>query len=252
MGALTSGKLLSIEGLSLSLGGRAILRDIKLGLDSGEAVGLVGESGSGKSTLLRAIIGLVSHWDGEISILGETVRGEQRPKWLRRAVQMVFQDPYGSLHPRHSVERILTEPVRLAGEVPEPSHVLAALHDVGLRSEHLRRLPHQLSGGQRQRVAIARALIVNPRLLLLDEPTSALDVSVQAEILNLLWRLRKERNLAWLLVSHNLAVTAHMCDRIHIMANGRIVEALSHADLKAGRARTEPGKTLIGAALHWK
>ena len=146
---------------------------------------------------------------------------------------MVFQDPYGSLHPKRTVDATLAEPLAIHGIAGRDARVLKALADVGLDPRFRFRYPHQLSGGQRQRVAIARALMLEPEILLLDEPTSALDASVQAEVLNLLARLRAERGLTYLMVSHNLAVIDHMCDRLLVMRNGSAVEALDRAALAA-------------------
>jgi peptide/nickel transport system ATP-binding protein len=150
---------------------------------------------------------------------------------------MVFQDPYASLHPRHTVDRALAEPLRIHGIGEREPRILRALREVGLGPEHRFRYPHQLSGGQRQRVAIARALILEPGVLLLDEPSSSLDVSVQAEILNLLQRLRRERSLTYVLVSHNLAVVAHLCSRVAVMNAGRFLEELDVATLRARRTQ---------------
>jgi peptide/nickel transport system ATP-binding protein len=147
---------------------------------------------------------------------------------------MIFQDPYGSLHPRHTVDRTLAEPVRIHGLGDVAGRVERGLRAVGLGPSFRYRFPHQLSGGQRQRVAIARALMLEPKVLLLDEPTSSLDVSVQAEILNLLATLRAERGLTYLFVSHNLAVIAHMCSELAIMKQGRIVERVPAAALRSG------------------
>jgi peptide/nickel transport system ATP-binding protein len=198
--------------------------------------------------VLRTVTGLVPQWSGHVSLFGAAVSGARRPPGFRRAVQMVFQDPYGSLHPRHTVERIVAEPLAIAGLPRGRDVIVAALADVGLGAEHLTRFPNQLSGGQRQRVAIARALVLKPKVLLLDEPTSALDVSVQAEILNLLKRLGREPQLSLLLVSHNLAVTAHMCERVIVMAEGRIVEVLGRDDLNRRSAQSGEARALIKAA----
>jgi len=208
------------------------VRGVRFHVDEGESYGLVGESGSGKSTVLRVLSGLLRNWTGEVRIAGRPQQ-PKRDRAFHKLVQMVFQDPYGSLHPRQTVDRTLAEPVAIHGLGDTDRRIAAALSDVGLDATFRFRYPHQLSGGQRQRVAIARALILEPRILLLDEPTSALDVSVQAEILNLLTRLRRERNLTFLLVSHNLAVVAHMCDRLSVMREGVIVEELTAARLRA-------------------
>lgn len=210
------------------------VRGLSFQVQEGEAFGLVGESGSGKSTVLRAICGLTGHWRGSIRIAGEVQGDTRKPAFFRR-VQMIFQDPYGALHPRHTVDRILSEPVAIQRLGNTDKRVLSALDAVGLSRSLRFRYPHQLSGGQRQRVAIARALILEPQVLLLDEPTSALDVSVQAEVLNLLVRLRQERKLTYLLVSHNLAVVTYLCDRLLVIKQGSAVENLSIATLVAGK-----------------
>jgi peptide/nickel transport system ATP-binding protein len=200
---------------------------------AGAAFGLVGESGSGKTTVLRVLAGLIAPSGGSVLLAGKPV-GAQRPRADRRRVQMVFQDPYGSLHPRHVVDSILAEPAEIQGLDAIDQRVARVLAEVGLGPEHRFRYPHQLSGGQRQRVAIARALILEPSILLLDEPTSALDVSVQAEILNLLNRLRAEHGLTIVLVSHDLAVIANICDRLAVMRQGEIVETLDIEGLRRG------------------
>jgi peptide/nickel transport system ATP-binding protein len=209
------------------------VRDVSFHVADGESFGLVGESGSGKSTVLRALSGLNPAWTGRMAVAGEAL-GPRRRKSFHKAVQMVFQDPYASLHPRHTVDRILIEPLAIHGLDASDQRILRALEEVGLGARFRYRFPHQLSGGQRQRIAIARALILEPKVLLLDEPTSSLDVSVQAEILNLLARLRRERRLTYVLVSHNLAVIAHMCERLAVMNAGRIVEQLDVDALRAG------------------
>lgn len=209
------------------------VRGIDVVLERGASFGLVGESGSGKSTVLRAIAGLVPEATGSIQVDDRTI-GLRRSRAERRKMQFVFQDPYGSLHPRHMVQRILREPLVIHGLGACAERTEIALTSVGLDASFLFRYPHQLSGGQRQRVAIARALIVEPEILLLDEPTSALDVSIQAEILNLLVRLRRERGLTYLMVSHDLAVVAHLCDRLAVMRHGAVVETLTSDALRAG------------------
>jgi peptide/nickel transport system ATP-binding protein len=207
------------------------VRGVSFSVAAGESFGLVGESGCGKSTVLRALAGLNRDWTGEATIGGTSARVHQP-----RLVQMVFQDPYASLHPRHTVDRALSEPLEIHGIAGSNERVEKALDAVGLGPSFRFRYPNQLSGGQRQRVAIARALMLEPRVLLLDEPTSALDVSVQAEILNLLRRLRAAQGLTMILVSHNLAVVAHMCDRLAVMNRGLVVEAMDVATLR----RAEP------------
>jgi peptide/nickel transport system ATP-binding protein len=204
---------------------------------AGGSFGLVGESGSGKTTVIRAIAGLIRDWTGGIAIEGRDL-GHRRERSFYRTVQMVFQDPYASLHPRHTVDRTLSEPLTLHGFDRVEERIEEGLDAVGLGPDFRFRYPHQLSGGQRQRVAIARALMLEPDILLLDEPTSALDVSVQAEVLNLLADLRAERGLTFLLVSHDLAVVAHMCEEIAVMKDGKFVETL---DVDAMR-RMEPSE----------
>jgi peptide/nickel transport system ATP-binding protein len=210
-----------------------VVRGVNLTVNKGETLGIVGESGCGKSTLLRSLAGLEAGWTGSISFNGKPV-GKTRSRDELKLAQMVFQDPYGSLHPRHRIGRALAEPIRAMGLGDGWSKVPAALQQVGLPAHFAERFPHELSGGQRQRVAIARALILEPPILLLDEPTSALDVSIQAEILNLLADQREERGLTFVLVSHDLAVIAHMCDRVLVMQNGVFVDELTKADLEAG------------------
>ncbi|MBP0616124.1 ABC transporter ATP-binding protein [Jiella mangrovi] len=212
-----------------------------------ESFGLVGESGSGKSTVLRAICGLAPVSGGEIRIDGAAM-AEPRDKAFARRVQMVFQDPYGSLHPRHTIDRVLSEPLAIHRFSDREDRIVQALKDVGLDARFRFRLPHQLSGGQRQRVAIARALIVEPEILLLDEPTSALDASIQAEVLNLLTRLREERNLTFVMVSHDLAVIDHMCERLLVMRGGEAVEALERSALADHAVSSDYTRTLLTAS----
>ncbi|WP_118178439.1 ABC transporter ATP-binding protein [Paraburkholderia phosphatilytica] len=207
------------------------VRDVSFRVSEGEVFGLVGESGSGKSTVLRALTGLAPVSGGSVMVGGHAANGSGESS-RKRDVQMVFQDPYGSLHPRFTVDQTLREPLSINGIGNQDQRIVYALREVGLGAAFRFRYPHQLSGGQRQRVSIARALIVEPRVLLLDEPTSALDVSVQAEVLNLLKRLHRERALTMVLVSHNLAVIGFLCSRVAVMRNGEIVE---HADIDAIR-----------------
>jgi peptide/nickel transport system ATP-binding protein len=198
------------------------------------------------------MVGLVSDVAGRVAIEGADVVGLRRGAQQRRAMQMVFQDPYGSLHPQHRIERVLGEALAIQGFSDREARIRRALDDVGLDPALGVRYPHQLSGGQRQRVAIARALIVEPKALLLDEPTSALDVSVQAEILNLLDRLRRERRIAMLVVSHDLAMVGWLCGRISVMEAGRIVERLSAAELRAGRVAEPYTAELLAASRGYR
>jgi peptide/nickel transport system ATP-binding protein len=244
--------MIDVEDLRVTFGHGAgtvrAVRGIAFKAAEGESFGLVGESGSGKSTVLHALSGLNRHWSGRIEIAGEP-QGAKRSKDFHKRLQMVFQDPYGSLHPRHTVDRILAEPVAIHHLGQADRRIERALEEVGLGPAFRFRYPHQLSGGQRQRVAIARALILEPRILLLDEPTSALDVSVQAEVLNLLARLRRERGLTYLLVSHNLAVVAQMCERLAVMNHGLIVEELTAEQLRAATPRERYTQQLLTASL---
>ena len=223
------------------------VRDVSFDVAKDETFGIVGESGSGKSTVLRAIAGLVSSTSAKLEINGRPLL-KTRSKAERREMQVVFQDPYGSLHPRQTVDDILREPLIIHAIADQDKKVLKAIADVGLSPLHRFRYPHQLSGGQRPRVAIARALILQPLILLLDEPTSALDVSVQAEILNMLSKLRESYSLTSILVSHDLAVVAHLCDRIAVMQLGRLVEIISADDLRRGKVQEIYTSQLIEAS----
>jgi peptide/nickel transport system ATP-binding protein len=173
-------------------------------------------------------------------------------KPFRRLVQMVFQDPYGSLHPRQTVDRILAEPLAIHKMDDAEARIERALDEVGLGTGFRFRYPHQLSGGQRQRIAIARALILEPQILLLDEPTSALDASVQAEVLNLLEDLRHRRGLTFVMVSHDLAVVTHLCDRLMVMQRGQTVELVSSADLAASRVSHPYTQNLMEASAGFR
>ena len=224
------------------------VRGVSFKAAPGEAFGLVGESGCGKSTLLRAIAGLQDVAAGTIALAARNV-GAKRSRDDRRLVQMVFQDPYGSLNPTHTVDRILSEPIAIQRLDNVDRRIEQALGEVGMGSQHRFRYPHQISGGQRQRVAIARALIMEPKILLLDEPTSALDLSVQAEILNLLKRVGRNRGLTMLMVSHDLAVIAHMCARIAVMKRGEIVEMLPVERLRRGEADHPYTRELLASSL---
>jgi oligopeptide transport system ATP-binding protein len=227
----TSGdSLLEVEDLHVRFGPVRALDGVTFSLPAGPfGLGLVGESGSGKTTTARALLRLVPAERGSIRLEGRDVLrlrgGELRA--YRRTVQIVFQDPTTTLDPRVRAGAAVAEPLRAHGMVPKADvrrRVDQLLAEVGLGDGFARRYPHQLSGGQRQRVAIARALSVEPRVLVLDEPTSALDVTVQARILELIARLRKERGLAYVLVSHNLAVVEELCEQTAVLYLGRIVE----------------------------
>jgi peptide/nickel transport system ATP-binding protein len=206
--------------------------NLRLTVQGGETFGILGPSGCGKSTLLRILAGIQRSWNGRIRLFEHLiVPGVRFQGAMRREIQMVFQDPYASLHPLHTIERALTEPLVVHGVADARQVALERLEEVGLSALLARRHPRELSGGQRQRVAIARALLLGPRLLLLDEPTSALDLSAQAEILNLLSRLKRSHNMTLILVSHDRDVIAHLCDRAAVMHGGRIEQFLNRSEL---------------------
>jgi peptide/nickel transport system ATP-binding protein len=238
---------LSVDRLEVIFDRFRALKGVSLEVQSGESFGLVGESGSGKSTLLRAIAGLAPAASGNITVNGKKL-GARRDKAFYREVQMVFQDPYGSLHPRQTVDRLLQEPLAIHGFADGEKRIQRALDEVGLGTGFRFRYSHQLSGGQRQRVAIARALILEPSILLLDEPTSALDASVQAEVLNLLEEIRRRRKLTFLMVSHDLAIITHMCERLMVMQNGEAVENLTASQLIGHRVTKDYTRNLLRAS----
>jgi len=241
--------LIDIENLEVRFGRGAVhaLRGVSLAVEARQSFGIVGESGSGKSTVLRALCGLAPVTGGTILLDGEPLPAPRDRAFYRR-VQMVFQDPYASLHPRHTVDRVLSEPLAIHAMDDREGRVRRALDEVGLGAGFRFRYPHQLSGGQRQRVAIARALIVEPEVILLDEPTSALDASIQAEVLNLLDGLRAERGLTYVLVSHDLAVVAHMCERLLVMQHGLAVETMERQALAEGRTTEAYTQALMQAS----
>ena len=239
--------MIDVEHLNVKFGPSTAVRDVSFAVKEGESFGLVGESGSGKSTILRTIMGLNPDWSGSIKIDGQDTTAISR-KDLARRVQMVFQDPYASLHPRYVIGQAIAEPMRINGMENAEQRTVELLDLIGLGGQFRFRFPHELSGGQRQRVAIARALALNPRILLLDEPTSALDVSIQAEILNLLTQLRKELNLTFVIVSHDLAVISYMCDRLMVMRNAEAVETLSRTQLRARDIKETYTRDLIAAS----
>lgn len=243
---MNSQSILSVEGLNkhFKVGGGWLSRaatvhaveDASLEVPVRGALGLVGESGCGKSTLARCLLRLVEPDSGRIRFEAQDVMALPRAglQRMRRRMQIIFQDPYSSLNPRRTVEQTLAEPLRVHGVARGPDvmgRVGAALAEVGLPADAAKRFPHEFSGGQRQRIGIARALILEPSLVVADEPVSALDVSVQAQVLKLLEGLRERRGLSLLLVSHDLGVVRHVCDRVAVMYLGRIVEEAAVPDI---------------------
>jgi peptide/nickel transport system ATP-binding protein len=210
--------------------------EVSLKIEAGQTLGVVGESGCGKSTLGRVMTHLLPATSGQVLLNGQDVtfaKGEQLNQ-MRRTVQMIFQDPYSSLNPRHTVGRIVEMPL-LVQKINPPmgrkKKVQELLELVGLNPEHYNRYPHEFSGGQRQRIGIARALALEPKIIIADEPVSALDVSIQAQILNLLQDLQKQLSLSYLFIAHDLSVVKHVSDRVAVMYLGKIVEEASSKDL---------------------
>ena len=197
--------------------------DVSLSIPAGGTLGLVGESGCGKSTLGRMLVGLVARTAGQIALDGEAI-GKRRTRVQRRAMQMVFQDPYASLDPRMTVHEIVAEPLRI-NACYDATRVRELIRQVGLSDAAALRRPAQFSGGQRQRIAIARALALDPKVLVLDEAVSALDVSIQAQVVNLLQDLQRDAGLTYLFISHDLSVVRHIASRVAVMYLGRIVES---------------------------
>ena len=259
--------VLTIEDLRVVFSQRGVGRrpdvvavdGVSIHVESGEIVGLVGESGSGKTTLALATALLGRITEGEIRISGESIIGISRSRMrrLRSQIQVVFQDPHGSLDPRQSVSQGLAELRSLHPDRTDWATNAELLAKVGLTEDLLDHLPHELSGGQAQRVSVARALLLRPSLLVADEPTSALDVSVQAQILNLLLQLRASEQIAVLLISHDLSVVRNLCDRVYVMKDGRVVEAGQTEDLLASPSHPYtrqliaaiPGKDWDGSTL---
>ena len=240
-------RLLEIEGLTKhfpirkGLLGKTVghvhaVDDVSLAINRGETVGLVGESGCGKSTVGRCILKLYEPTNGKICYKGKDIEGldKRNVVHFRSKIQMIFQDPYASLNPRMRVRDIIGEAIRvhrLADRHTWKERVAQLLDDVGLQADHMVRYPHEFSGGQRQRIGIARALAMMPELIVADEPVSALDVSIQAQILNLLDRLKEKFDLSYLVIAHDLAVVEHIADRIAVMYLGNLVELASDRDL---------------------
>jgi oligopeptide/dipeptide ABC transporter ATP-binding protein len=228
--------LLQADDLAKSFGKVAAVRGVSLALRRGETFGIVGESGSGKSTVARLVLRLIEADRGAVQFRGRDLLrlGKEELRRERRHLQMVFQDPYGSLNPRMSVGDLIAEPLRahsLGAAAQRRRRVLALLDEVGLPAAAAERYPHEFSGGQRQRIAIARALASEPDLVVADEPVSALDVSVQAQVLNLLLDLKERHAMTVLFISHDLRVVEFLCDRIAVMYLGEIVEMSDKAAL---------------------
>lgn len=215
--------------LGKKIGAVQAVNDISFHVNKGEILGIVGESGCGKSTTGKSILRLIEPTAGEINFEGENIVTFKKEKMrlLRKDMQMIFQDPYASLNPRHTVEKIISEPLLIHGmssSKERKKRVYELLETVGLNKYHASRYPHQFSGGQRQRVGIARALANHPKLIICDEPVSALDVSVQSQILNLMSDLRDEYDLTYIFIAHDLSVVEHISDRVGVMYLGNLVE----------------------------
>ncbi|MFF2798029.1 ABC transporter ATP-binding protein [Lysinibacillus xylanilyticus] len=224
--------------LNTQVGDVKAVDDVSFEVFEGETLGIVGESGCGKSTTGRLLMRLLEPTEGEIEFAGKVISelSNNEMRKARRDIQMIFQDPYASLNPRHNIGKILEEPLIVHGmgnAKERRQKVLELLEIVGLNEYHVKRYPHQFSGGQRQRIGIARALMTNPRLIIADEPVSALDVSIQAQVLNLLQNLQKDLKLTYIFISHDLGVVRHISNRVGVMYLGKLVELTASEDLYA-------------------
>ena len=242
------------------------LNGVSFSVQPGRSMGIVGESGSGKSTIARLVMALDKPTSGSVKLQGRDLHTLSREdlRAARRDLQMVFQDPYGSLDPRQTVARIVAEPLEALAETSraeQRERASESLSAVGLRTSDLDKYPHEFSGGQRQRIAIARALITRPKLIVADEPVSALDVSVQAQVLNLMQDLQQQFGISYLLISHDLAVVNHLCDEVCVLHRGLVVERgdpqqlFAHAEhpytqaLLAAVPRAEPPARALAALM---
>ncbi|MGU3395746.1 oligopeptide/dipeptide ABC transporter ATP-binding protein [Priestia aryabhattai] len=239
---MTAKHLLEVKQLSkyFSITNKQVLKavdGVSFYISKGETFGLVGESGCGKSTAGRTIIGLYNRTSGEVLYKGKNVHelSEKEKFAFHRNMQMIFQDPYASLNPRSTVKEIISEPMEVHGLYSNKKEMLnrvyELLEDVGLNRDHANRYPHEFSGGQRQRIGIARALALNPECIIADEPISALDVSVQAQVVNLLKKLQKEKGLTYLFIAHDLSMVKHISSRIGVMYLGHLVELTTSLEL---------------------
>ncbi|QDQ00187.1 dipeptide ABC transporter ATP-binding protein [Lysinibacillus fusiformis] len=224
--------------LNTQVGDVKAVDDVSFEVFEGETLGIVGESGCGKSTTGRLLMRLLEPTEGDIEFAGKMISelSNNEMRKARRDIQMIFQDPYASLNPRHNIGKILEEPLIVHGmgnSKERKQKVLELLQIVGLNEYHIKRYPHQFSGGQRQRIGIARALMTNPRLIIADEPVSALDVSIQAQVLNLMQTLQKELKLTYIFISHDLGVVRHISNRVGVMYLGKLVELTASENLYA-------------------
>ncbi|MGN4127427.1 ABC transporter ATP-binding protein [Lysinibacillus sphaericus] len=224
--------------LNTQVGDVKAVDDVSFEVFEGETLGIVGESGCGKSTTGRLLMRLLEPTEGAIEFEGKMISelSNNEMRKARRDIQMIFQDPYASLNPRHNIGKILEEPLIVHGmgnSKERKQKVLELLQIVGLNEYHIKRYPHQFSGGQRQRIGIARALMTNPRLIIADEPVSALDVSIQAQVLNLMQTLQKELKLTYIFISHDLGVVRHISNRVGVMYLGKLVELTASENLYA-------------------
>ena len=255
MAAAEPAKVLEVRNLHVvfGIGQHRVhaVRGVSFAVDKGECFGIVGESGSGKTTILRALCGLSPNWEGEILIDGRPAP-RQPDRAFCRMVQIVFQDPYGSLSPRMSVSDIIEEGLKVhhshLSRAERERRVMAALTEVGLDTQTRFRYPHEFSGGQRQRIALARALVLEPTFILLDEPTSALDMIIQAQMVDLLRNLQRKRDLTYMFISHDLRVVAALASRLLVLRYGKVVEEGAAADLFK-TPKSEYTRALFAAAF---